>query len=54
VVTKAKGIGTFNPIKISVFDLLLKYYTKFYYVFYQEEQNTRQTQRVLLFKIKLE
>ena len=54
VITKGKGFGTFNPIKISVFDLLLKADRDFSYVYYQEGGKTNQTPRLLLFKIKLE
>lgn len=54
VITKGEGYGTFNPIKISIFDLLLKADRKYSYVFYQEEPETNQNQKLLLFKIKLE
>jgi len=54
VITKGKGFGTFNPLKISVFDLLLKADRDFSYVYYQEGVKTNQTPRLLLFKIKLE
>ena len=54
VITKGKGVGTFNPIRISVFDFLLKADRNFSYVYYQEKHKTNQTQRLLLFKIKLE
>jgi len=53
-ITKGKGIGTFKPIKVSVFDLLqyhLKSDKTVYEVYYQE---TSRTQRVLIFNIKLE
>jgi len=54
VITKGEGIGTFNPIKISVFDLLLKAERELNFAFFQEKQGASKTQRVLLFKIKLE
>ncbi len=57
VITKSIGKGTFNPIKISVFDLLqyhLKYNKDVYEVFYHEGQIISRTQRALIFKIKLE
>jgi len=57
VITKGKGLGTFNPIKISIYDLL-KYHLKadkeVYKVFYHEGQITSRTHRVLIFKIKLD
>jgi hypothetical protein len=57
VITKGNGIGTFNPIKIPVYDLL-QYYLKadkeVYDVFYHEGQITSRTQRLLIFRIKLE
>lgn len=57
VITKGKGVGTFNPIKISVYDLLqyhLKADKEVYEVFYHEGQITSRTQRVLIFRIKFE
>ena len=54
VITKGKGYGTFNPIKISVFDLLLKADRDFSCVYYQERDETETTPKVLLFKVKLE
>ena len=57
VITSGKGFGTFNPIKISVYDLLqyhLKADKEVYEVFYHEGQITSRTQRVLIFRIKLE
>ncbi len=57
VITKGKGLGTFNPIKVSVYDLLqyhLKADKEVYEVFYHEGQITSRTQRVLIFRIKLE
>jgi hypothetical protein len=57
VITTGKGLGTFNPIKISVYDLLqyhLKADKAIYEAFYQEGQVTSRAQRVLIFRIKLE
>ena len=57
VITKGQGLGTFNPIKISIYDLLqyhLKADKEFYEVFYHEGQITSRTQRILIFRIKLE
>jgi hypothetical protein len=57
VITSGKGIGTFYPIKISVYDLLQfhqKAEKEVYEVFYHEGQITSRTQRVLIFRIKLE
>ena len=57
VITKVNGIGTFNPIKISVYDLLqyhLKADKEVYEVFYHEGKIIGRTQRVLIFRIKLE
>lgn len=54
IITKGIGFGTANPIKISVFELLLKADRNFNYVYYQEENKFQQEQRLLLFKIKLE
>ena len=57
VITKGAGIGTFNPIKISVYDLL-QYHLKaggdFYEVFYQEDYLLNPLQRRMIFRIKLE
>ena len=57
VITKGKGLGTFNPIKISVDDLLqyhLKADKEVYEVFYHDGQIKGRTPRVLIFRIKLE
>lgn len=57
VITKGQGLGTFNPIKISIYDLLqyhLKADKEVYEVFYHEGQITSRTQRILIFRIKLE
>jgi hypothetical protein len=57
IITKGTGIGTFNPVKIAVFDLLqyhLKNKKEIYKVLYYEEQLTNKVQKVLLFRIKLE
>lgn len=57
VITKGKGVGTLNPIKISVYALLqyhLKADKEVYEVFYNERQITSRTQRALIFRIKLE
>jgi hypothetical protein len=56
-ITKGNGLGGFNPIKISVYELLqyhLKHENEHYEVFYQERQSKNPTQRVLIFSIKLE
>ncbi len=54
VVVKGKGVGTFKPIKVSVFDILqyhLKANNNIYDVFYQEASRTQKT---IIFRIKLE
>ena len=57
VITKGLGIGTLNPIKVSVYDLLL-YHLKVnkdkFEVFYEEVQSTKHSVKFLIFKIKLE
>lgn len=54
VITQGKGQGTFNPIKISVFDLLVKADRDYSYVYYYEVSDNYKTQRIMLFKLKLE
>lgn len=51
VITKGQGTGTFNPINVSVFDLILKANRNYYNVYYYE--NNKQ-EKILLFRIKLE
>jgi hypothetical protein len=57
IVTKGKGLGTFSPIKVSLYDLLqyhLKADKDVYEVFYQEGQITGPELRVQILRIKLE
>jgi len=57
VIIKGKGLGTFNPISISIYDLLqyhLKNGQEVYDVFYHDGQNTGRGQKVLIFRAKLE
>lgn len=57
VVTTGKGLGTFHPLNIAVYDLLqhhLKEGNGVYQVYYQEEQPTGRPKRIHLFSIKLE
>ena len=57
VIANVNGYGTFNPISVSVSDLLqhaLKPGKAVYDVFYSERQSTNPTPSVLIFKIKLE
>ncbi len=57
VVTEGKDKGTFNPVTISLYDLLqyhLKAAKEVYEVFYQEEEIINRTQRQLIFRIKFE
>lgn len=51
VITKGQGTGTFNPINVSVFDLILKANRNYYNVYYYEKNKPK---KILLFKIKLE
>jgi hypothetical protein len=57
VITKGLGFGTLNPIKVSVYNLLL-YHLKVnkdeFEVFYEEVQPTKSSVKFLIFKIKLE
>jgi hypothetical protein len=54
VLAKGTGTGTFNPIKISVFDLLIKAAGNQLFVYYQENTTQGELIKTLLFKIKLE
>lgn len=54
IITQGKGQGTFNPIKISVFDLLVKADRDYSYVYYYEVNGNINTPKIPLFKIKLE
>ena len=54
VITTGQGIGTFNPIKISLFDLLVKADRNPIIVYYYERQNTGITIKVELFSVKLQ
>lgn len=53
-VSIGKGKGTWNPIKISVFDLIQKAEKGILNALYQEGAITNETESILLFKIKLE
>lgn len=56
-ITKGIGSGAFNPIKISAYELL-QYYQNVskdvFEVFYHERLSTSRSEKVLIFKIKLE
>jgi hypothetical protein len=51
IVTKVEGTGTYNPIKVSVFDLVLKINRDYYKAYYYEKNKP---DKILLFRIKLE
>ena len=53
LITKGRGKGTFNPIKISVYDLL-KYYLKGYKEIHEVYYQERGRKRVSIFNIRLE
>lgn len=57
VIAKGLGRGTFNPIKISVYDLLQYYLnegSETCEVFYLKRRITNQIQKTSIFRIKLE
>ncbi len=53
VITKGRGIGTFNPVKVPLFDLILKANGEFCNVYYYEE-GSKHKGKILLFRIKIE
>jgi len=54
VITKTQGVQIFNSVKISMFDSAFKADREFHDVYYHEERENRQTEKVLLFRIKIE
>ncbi len=53
VMTQGQGIGTFNPIKVPLFELIHKANGEFCNVYYYEEESKRRG-KILLFRIKIE